>query len=141
MTPPFRRRSVLVTTAADGTATAYIPDAGGTAATLGDVDPLVPLNGEIRAIIYEKDDFANTVDFTITAEGSGLNVWTEANVSASKTIHPVVPASSQAGVALVFAAAGESVPAGPPVLANERLKIVIAQGGNATSGTFTVIVG
>lgn len=137
----YSRRSVIVTTDASGDATSYIPDAAGTSPVSGAADPLLPLNGEVRAVIYTKDDFANGVDFTITGEETGINVWTESDVNASKTVHPMVPGSGQDGVALVYAAVGEPVPAGLPVLANERLKIVVAQGGNAKSGTFTVVVG
>jgi hypothetical protein len=137
----FIRRSVIATTDASGDATVFLPDAAGTAATGGSPDPLGPLNGEVRAVIYAKTDFDDGVDFTITAEGTGLGVWTEANVNASKTVHPLVPASDQVGVAMLYAAAGEAVPAGPPILASERLKIVVASGGNVKTGKFTAIIG
>jgi hypothetical protein len=63
--PPSRRRTmkrykVTVTTAADGTVTAYSPR----------------LSGEIHQIEYVKTDYANGVDFTITGEATGVNLWT-----------------------------------------------------------------
>lgn len=111
-----QRQDVSVTTAADGTATAYSS----------------VITGIVVAIIYTKDDFVNGVDFTITAETTGQNLWTDTNINASETVNPIVAANTQDGAAstTVFKEI---------CLANERVKIVIAQGGNVTSGTFTVI--
>lgn len=137
----YIRRSVIVTTDALGDATAYLPDPAGTAATGGAPDPQNPLNGEVRAVVYDKTDFEDGVDFTITAEGTGVNVWTELNVNSSKTVHPLVPASDQDGAPMLYAAAGEAVGAGAPVLSSERLKIVVESGGNVKTGKFTVVIG
>ena len=129
----IRQFAADVTTDASGDATAYLPASS-------ELDRSAP-SGLVLAVIYTKDDYAAGVDFTITGDASGLGVWTEANVNASKTVHPLMPASDQVGAALVYAAAGEPVPAGPVPLAHERLKIVIAQGGNAKTGNFRVILG
>ena len=129
----FSQWAVDVTTIADGTATAFLP-----AAT---EKVRAPLSGEVWAIIYTKDDYDAGVDFTITAETSGLTVWTESDVDASKTVYPRAPASDTAGAAMLYAAAGEAVIAGPVPLANERLKIAIASGGNVKVGNFRLIIG
>ncbi len=113
----------------------------------GDVTGFLgPINGKIINVIYVKDDFDNGVDFTITLEKSLQNVWTETNVNVAKTVAPRQPTHDPAGLASLYAAAGEPVEDyiyAVGVLGGddqERLKIVVAQGGNVKSGTFKVIV-
>ena len=120
----MRRYVVTVTTASDGTATAYSPRG---------------VNGVIQQIEYVKTDFANGVDFTITGEATGVNLWTESDVNASAVRAPRQPTHSQAGVASLYASGGTAVQA-PIGLSNDRVKIVIAQGGNAKVGTFHILV-
>ena len=120
----MRRFPVTVTTAADGTATAYSPRG---------------VNGKIHQIEYVKTDFADGVDFTITGEATGVSIWAESNVNASAVRAPRQPTHSQAGVASLYAAGGTAIQA-PVALANDRVKIVIAQGGNAKVGTFHILV-
>jgi hypothetical protein len=117
----IKKHTVNITTAADGSAESYSP----------------ALSGRLINIIYTKDDFAAGVDFTITAESSGINLWTESDVNSSKTVAPRQPTHSQAGVEQDTAG---DVLLGDIYLAQERVKIVIAQGGNAKSGSFGIIV-
>lgn len=122
----MRRFKVTVTTAADGTATAFTPR----------------LSGKIQQIEYVKPgsgNFDDGVDFAITGEASGIGLWTESNVNASAVRAPRQPTHSQVGAALLYAAAGTAV-ADKIGLASDRVKIVIAQGGNAKVGTFHVVV-
>jgi hypothetical protein len=119
----IRRFVVDVTTASDGSATEYTPY----------------LSGKVVSIRYVKDDFADTVDFTITADGTGEGIWTEENVTASASRFPRAATHSTAGVAALYASGGTGVLA-PVALGRDRVKIVIANGGNATSGTFHVVV-
>lgn len=122
----MRRYKVAVTTAADGTATAYSPRVA----------------GKIHSIQYVKDGtngFANGVDFTITAEATGENIWTESDVNASAVRYPRAATHSQAGVASLYAAGGTAVQA-TIGLASDRVKIAVAQGGNAKVGVFHVLV-
>jgi hypothetical protein len=119
----MRRVKVTLTTAADGTVIGYSPR----------------LSGKVHAIIYSKTDFADGVDFTITAEATGETIWTETNVNASAVRYPRAPTHSTAGVAALYAAGGTGVLA-PVAVANDRVKFSIAQGGNAKSGTFHVLV-
>jgi hypothetical protein len=106
---------------------------------LGDATGYTPvLNGKILNIIYTKTDYAAGVDFAITAENSGLGLWSEANVNASKTVAPKQPTHTQVGV--------ENDTAGDVMLTdiyltNERVKIVVDEGGDKKTGTFKVIVG
>lgn len=119
----MRRFKVTITTAADGSATAYTPR----------------LSGKLYAIHYVKTDFADGVDFTITSEATGQGLWTDTNINASEVVQPRVPTHDQVGAALLYAAAGTAVP-DHIALANDRVKFVIAAGGNAKVGTFHVLV-
>jgi hypothetical protein len=120
-----RRFKVTVTTAADGTATAYTPR----------------ISGKIHQIEYVKDGvngYANGVDFTITGEATGINLWTQADVNVSAVVAPRLPTHSQAGVASLYAAGGTAVQ-DKIALAGDRVKIVLAQGGAAKVGAFHVV--
>lgn len=114
--------SVSLTTSAGGAATGFTK----------------PIRGRILALVYTKTDFDNGVDFTITGEDTGQTIWTELNVNASVTVNPRVALESTAGVALVYAAAGEPL-ADYVFLPNERVSIVIAAGGNVKTGAIRVI--
>lgn len=117
-------RSVTVTTDASGDGTGYT-DA---------------VTGRIIKAIYTKVDYADGVDFTITSKTTGQNIWVQSDVNAAVSIMPRGATHDYTGTASLYAAAGE------PVedyiwLVNEEIKVVIAQGGNTKSGTFTFIVG
>jgi hypothetical protein len=122
----MRRVKVTVTTAADGTATAYTPR----------------VSGHIHSVHYVKDGsnaYADGVDFAVTAEATGENIWTEANVNASAVRYPRAATHSQAGVAALYASGGTAV-LDRVAVANDRIKIVLAQGGNAKVGAFLVLI-
>lgn len=114
-----QRHRIDVTTAADGSATAYSPPG---------------LMGRIHAIVYSKIDFADGVDFTITLEATGESLWTDTNINASETVYPVQKAN------LGGTGAASTILEVPVVAANDRVKIVVAQGGNVKTGTFYVVV-
>jgi hypothetical protein len=119
----MRRMKVTVTTAADGSATVFMPR----------------LSGLVHQIHYIKTDFADGVDFTITSEETGQSLWTESNVNAAAVKAPRQATHTQAGVAATL---DGTVAALEPIgIANDRIKIVIAQGGNAKSGTFHFLIG
>lgn len=112
-----------VTTAADGSATVYTP----------------VVTGSVSTIIYTKTDFDAGVDFTITTEETAQNVWVESDVNASKTVAPRQATHDTVGAASLYAAAGEPVE-GRIYAVNERIKIVLASGGNVKTGQFVVII-
>jgi len=120
----MKRYTVSVTTAADGSATAYSARR---------------ISGKVHQIEYVKGDFADGVDFTITGDATGVGILAESNVNASAVRAPRMATHSTAGVASLYAAGGTAVQA-PVALANDRIKIVIAQGGNAKTGTFHILV-
>jgi hypothetical protein len=119
----MRRVRISLTTAADGTVTGYSPR----------------VSGKIHSVHYLKTDFADGVDFTVTAEATGESIWAEANVNAAAVRYPRAATHSQAGVAALYAAAGTAVQ-DKVALANDRVKVVIAQGGNAKSGAVIVLI-
>ncbi|ALJ14117.1 hypothetical protein [Sphingopyxis macrogoltabida] len=119
----MRRLSVEITTAADGSATAYSPR----------------VSGAVHSIVYEKIDFADGVDFTVTAEKTGEGIWAESNVNAAASRYPRAATHTTAGAAALYASGGTAV-LDKPAIANDRFKIVIAQGGNAKSGVLHFLV-
>ena len=119
----IRKFTVPVTTIADGSATAYSPY----------------LSGYLESIQYVKDDFADGVDFTITADVSGETLWGDTNVNASEVVRPRAPTHTTAGAAALYAAGGTAVN-DKIALGRDRVKIVIAQGGNVTSGSFVITI-
>lgn len=122
----MRIHEVTVTTNASGDATVYLPSAG-------------RCRGELESIQYEKVDFADGVDFTITDEVTGESLWTDTNVNASEIVRPRAPVMDQAGAARLYASGGTAVSSKIAIVS--RIKIVVAQGGNVKSGKFRVIVG
>jgi hypothetical protein len=119
----IRRFVVAVTVDASGDATAYSP----------------VIYGSLVSFRYVKTDYANGVDFTITGETSGETLWTESDVNASATRYPRAATHSTAGVASLYAAAGEAVN-GRIALAGERVKIIVGSGGVSKTGTFHITV-
>ena len=119
-----QRHEVSVTTDASGDATAYTTRA---------------VNGRILEVIYTKDDFANGVDFTITSRNTGQSIWAESDVNASKTVLPRQTTHTTAGVAATYD--GAVAVLDHVHVSDEQIKIVVAQGGDTKSGTFTILVG
>ncbi|CAB4196181.1 hypothetical protein UFOVP1299_60 [uncultured Caudovirales phage] len=120
-----RRLIVAVTTAADGSATAYS-------------EPIT--SGTLSQIRYVKTDFADGSTFTITSEATGETLWTEAAVNASATRAPRQPTHTTAGVASLYAGAGTAVN-DKIALASDRIKVVIASGGDTKIGAFHFLMG
>lgn len=97
------------------------------------------ISGYIETIQYVKVDYADGVDFTITAEATGETIWTEANVNAAVTKHTRAATHTTAGVASLYAAAGTAV-TDRIALGADRVKIVLAQAGATKSGSFVITV-
>jgi hypothetical protein len=113
---------VSVTTAADGSATAYTPY----------------LSGRLASIHYVKTDFSNGVDFTITSERIGETIWAENDVNASASRRPRAAVHSTAGVAATYD--GTRAVSDLIRLSRDRVKIVIASGGDTKTGAFHVVI-
>lgn len=122
----IQRFAVAVTTAADGSATVYSDR----------------ITGRVLSIRYVKPGsggFDDGSTITMTAEATGETIWAESNVNASATRAPRQATHSTAGVASLYAAAGQAV-TDKVALANDRVKVVIASGGNAKTATFYITV-
>lgn len=121
---------VAVTTDASGAASEVAP---------------YPVNGRVLQMRYTPDptDPLDTgADLTVTLNESGVAVLTKANigVAAFTSVPRQQVHKASDGSNAVYAAAGE------PLLdyvycGGERLKVAIAQGGNAKKGTFEFLVG
>lgn len=116
-----RRHVVTVVTDGSGAATAYTPN----------------VRGRLRSVAYKKagsGGYTDGVDFAITGETSGVGIWTESDVNASTVRHPGAATHSNAGVAALYAAGGTAVLG--DIALDERIKIVLAQGGASKTGEF-----
>lgn len=127
------RTVVNVQTAADGTATAYAQDPDG-----------VNLFGRVLAIHYIADlnvPMPDAVVVTVTSEATGEPILTAtiADGDINNYYYPR-PQVQDAGAANKTYDGTHAV--GEPVtLANDRVKIAIASGGNAKKCAFHVVVG
>lgn len=117
--------TVPVTTASDGSATAYS----------------TPVTGRVISAHYNKTDFDNGSTFTITSESSGQTIWVESGVNATATRAPRQATHlNTSGAAAVYAGGGSPV-LDHIAVAKERIKVVIASGGANKSGSFTFLIG
>jgi hypothetical protein len=119
----IRKFTVPVVSSSGGTATAYSPF----------------FSGYIESIQYVKTDYADGVDFTITADVTGETLWTESNVDVAALKRPRAATHTTAGVAALYAGSGTAV-LNRIALGRDRVKIVLAQAGDTKSGTFVITV-
>ncbi len=101
----------------------------------------VPVNGKILRIDYVKDATTPLSDgstMTLTGETSGVAVWAQTGVNASATVYPRTQVHSTAGVGLTLD--GTRTACEPIPIYGERLKMVIASGGNSKVATWYVYV-
>lgn len=102
--------------------------------------PELPRGGELISIRYVKTDYANGVDFDITSEDTGEDLWAQDNVNASVTVYPRAGVHSVAGAVALYAGAGEAVNDRIVLGADDRIKIVVANGGVSTTGAFHITI-
>lgn len=124
-----RDEVVDVTTTSTGGATAYTP----------------VLTGRVANIIYTPSTaagFSTGADFAITCERSGIGLWTESDIGgAAKTVSPTQPIHDQLGAARNPSTAAPATEIGGPIwVAGERIKVVVAQGGDSKAGQFRVVI-
>lgn len=109
------RKVVSLTADGTGAATGYTPTVTGRVVGIAIVVP--GANG-----------IDNTADFTITAEATGEPIVTITNQNGTGYYYPRSPTHDTAGATALYAAAGTNVRDAVHV-ANDRVKIVLAQGG------------
>lgn len=119
----IRRFEVTAVTDGSGNATVYSPY----------------LSGFIHQIEYVKTDYADGVDFTITAEATGETIWTQSDVNAAVVKAPRQATHSTAGVAALYASGGTAINE-RIALGRDRVKIVIGSGGATKTGKFIILV-
>ena len=118
-----QRHVVSLTTDASGDVTGYAPSS----------------TGRVLGIRYVKTDFDNGVGFTITAEATGQAILTLTNQNSSGSFYPRVPVQDDAGADATLD--GTRKMREPVVIVNDRVKIVVASGGNAKTGAVHVLIG
>ena len=113
------RKSVTIETDASGDGVGYIDVA----------------YGRLHGILYVKDDYADGVDFDVDLEATGQVLWSEDDVNASAARYPRVAVHDTDGVAL------DPAVYEPVLIAHDRIRITVANGGNTTSGQFIAVMG
>ena len=114
------RVSVPVVTSSLGAAVVYTP----------------ALNGVVRSVRYIKPTSGGLdggTDIDIVTDKGAVVVWDKDNLAASAVIYPMVPAQDNAGADVVGSYA-------PIPVCDERIKITVANGGDALAGTFEFII-
>lgn len=123
----IKRLTVAVLTDADGAFTGY------TEVAQGQVE-------QIRYVPHATTPLDTGADATMTGEASEVGIFTKSNIGTSAfTLAPRQATHDTAGVAALFAAGGAAVNE-KVVVGQERIKLVVAQGGNVKAGTFYVYV-
>lgn len=118
-----QRHVVTLTTTSGGAATGYTPN----------------VTGRVLSIRYVKTDFADGHDFTVTLEGSGEAIMVGTDVNASASFYPRVGVTDSAGAAATLD--GTQLARDAVYAANDRIKIVVAQGGDTKTGAYHVVIG
>lgn len=125
----MQRYKVTLATSTAQASTGYLPDPTSSDAGQG-------ITGKIKTIIYTRVDMVSSADFTITTERNGQTVWTQSNVGTSSLVkHPRAAIHTTGGTVSTAVAEKTEI-----AVVNDRIKIVVAQGGATKTGTFEVIV-
>lgn len=96
---------------------------------------------EIRYVPHATTPLDTNADLTITGEESGVAIATLTDIGLSAfTKVPRQATHAITGAALVYIAAGQPV-CEPVLIAGERIKVVVAQGGVSMSGTLHIFIG
>jgi hypothetical protein len=124
----LKKHTIAITTNSSGAATGYTP----------------PVSGFVRAIVYVPHGTTpldTNGDIVVTGNTSSIAILTKANIGTSSTSWQPRAATHAVGdgSALLYASGGTAQCDLVPV-ADEAIKLVVAQGGDALSGTFYVYV-
>lgn len=117
--------SVTLTTVTGGAVIGYTP----------------PLNGKLISIRYAKPDsgnYSDGVDFDITGEDTEEDLWADTNINLSETVRPRMALQNNVGVDLTYDTTRKVYES--YCLVDERIKIEIANGGDAKAGTFHFLI-
>lgn len=117
------RESVTLTTDASGNCTAY--------STVRD--------GRILGVYFSVGTLATTADVIMTCEATAEAIVTITDLAASATYYPRVQVHDETGTGATLD--GTRKMREPVTVCQDRVKFVVAQGGNAKTGTATLIIG
>lgn len=120
------RHAVTVTTNEEGVGDGFTP------AVTGRVI-------EVQYIKPAAGGYDDGMNLDVETEITGRKIWDEDAVNASDIIRPRVQVQNTSNADLTLD--GTRIMVEPLVVANERIKISVAAGGNAKTGTFYVTVG
>lgn len=98
-------------------------------------------SGRIESIQYIKDGsaaYSDGVDATITSDVTGAAIVTLTDMNASTIVRPRAATHTSAGAAASYD--GTRPVLDKVALSRDRVKVAIADGGNAKTGTFVVTV-
>lgn len=112
--------------------TTILTDSGGAATVyLGS-----KLRGYLVALNYFPGTLETGADLTVTAETSGAPILTKVNLGTGNSwLYPrALPTNANSATGPLGTVPAERIP-----LVNERIKVVVAQGGNAKSGTIEAV--
>lgn len=102
------------------------------------------VSGRVLQVRYVPDatkPLDTNTDLTITGEETGVAIATLASIGLSAFTKAIrQPTQILDGTAALFAAGGTTVNE-PVYLANERIKVVVADGGVSMTGTLHVLIG
>lgn len=119
--PHFRSEIVAVASDGSGDATVYTR----------------VVNGLVHAVRWTNTDLDAGSDWVISGEDSGIIILTQTNIVAGER-YPRSPVhASGDGSASLYAGAGEPVEDRIPI-ANERIRIVLSNGGATLSGSIEI---
>jgi hypothetical protein len=114
------------------TDTAIVTDAGGNATVyLGSV-----LRGYLVSLIYRPGTILTGADLTVTAEISGAPILTKANLGTDNSyLYPrALPTNANSLTGPLGTVPSERIP-----LVKERIKVVVAQGGDTKTGSIEAV--
>lgn len=92
-------------------------------------------NGFLVALKYTPGTLDTGADLTITGEDSGIPIMTKANAGTSNVFYYPRALVNQVADGAAGASGTERIP-----IRDERIKVVVAQGGNATAGSIEAIL-
>lgn len=93
------------------------------------------LNGFLVALKYTPGTLDTGADLTITGENSGIPIMTKSNAGTSTVFYYPRALINQVADGAAGSSGLERIP-----IKNERIKVVVAQGGNAGAGSIEAIL-
>lgn len=110
-------------------------DSSGAAIVYLSHGPNRALHGVLESIRYFPGSIDTGADITITGETSQISILTITNAGTSNVVYNPRAKANEVADAAVGSAGTEKIP-----IVDERIKVVVASGGDAKSGTIEAIL-